>query len=209
MRSFNEFEKSLIREIINTPIEKKNADGEEVVMRCGDTLLRNFLKCVEIKIMPDKNSFELHFENEKNGSILNDLFDIISLIKYLEENSYLGIYTNPNASDSLDFIDPKYKKGGENFSFVNPRPVPWMGMKTPEILIPQPLPKYIFNYQIAADVQRLCSSTYHPTSALIDLAKDFKTPEMRIAEKNIKVAWWAIGTAVFTSLISIIIQLCK
>jgi len=206
MRSFNEFEKSLIREIINTPIEKKNADGEEVVMRCGDTLLRNFLKCVEIKIMPDKNSFELHFENEKNGSILNDLFDILSLIRYLEENSYLSIYPNPNAANSLDFFDPNYEKVGDIYFIKKTEGQSQKEMVTHPIIRTC---RFICFIQIAADVQRLCSSTYHPTSALIDLAKDFKTQEMRNAEKNIKVAWWAIGTAFLTSLISIIIQICK
>lgn len=209
MRNFTDFEKSFILEIIYTPIEKKNAKGEEVFMRCGDTLLRNFFNCAEIKISPDKKSFEIYIDNKTTTLTPTNLFDTLYLIKYLEDNAYLGIDQIPNEVEELDFVDPKYKKEGEVFTYVASRPISWMKPEMPRISILTPFPKYTFNFQLAADLQRFCSSTYHPTSALIDLAKDFKTPEMRISEEQIKIGWWAIGIAFFTSLISIIISICK
>ncbi len=202
MRNFTDFEKSFILEIINTPLEKKNANGEEVFMRCGSTLLRNFFYCIKIEIAPDKKSFSIDFDRKTDRLNYTNFIDSFYLIRYLEDNLYLGIDQIPSEADKLDFIDPKYEKEGDGDKYKV--------KKIQGVSIPQRLINTLtFNSQLAAEVQRFCSSVYHPTSALIDLAKDFKTPEMRIAEKQINIAWWAIGVALFIGLLSILISICK
>lgn len=202
MRNFSDIEKKFIRQIINTPFEEKTDKGDLIVMRSGDTLLRHFFNIVAIEIKEDKSSFSFYSDNKEFDII--HLLDIFLLIKYLEDNLLLGL--NQIVKEKYVFVNPKYQKQGNDFIYEGPA-MPELGYKKTEITVI--IPKYTFNFQLASDVQRFCSSIYHPTSALIDLASDFKSPEQRIYTKHLRVAWAGVIVAIAIGLIGKILEFCK
>ncbi|HPQ29049.1 MAG TPA: hypothetical protein PLQ82_11280 [Desulfobacteraceae bacterium] len=210
MRGFSEFEKKLIRKIVNTSFEEEDANGGNTIMRYGSTILKSFFNCVGIEIAPDKKSFIMYSEPETEKLNLTDLFDALFLIRYLEDNQYLGLDQFPMAADKTEFISPKFKKEGKVWFINDENPKPFLGRENPRSSIPEThFTITTLNSQLAAEVQRFCSSVFYPTNALIDFAKDFKTPEMRIAEKQIKINRWAVGIAFFVGFISILISIFK
>ena len=176
MRHFTDFEKSIIKKIVTTPYVEFDNFKQGTIKRCGVTLYYSIInKATAISFTNDNCfiSFDLSLSENNILEEYNFTLDFIALIKYLQENNYLYILTEKSLYfkkyRNPDLVESKTEHGF-----------------------------YLGSCYVSQDFHNFCSSKYHPTSALIDLAKDFKTPEMQISEKQIKIGWWAIGIAFFT-----------
>ena len=84
MRNFSEYEKIIIREIVKTDLQKSNV----LDFISNSTLID---RGIQLK-HKDKEIALIYSSSDKNA--LNEFFETLSLIKYLERNDLIFIHTN-------------------------------------------------------------------------------------------------------------------
>lgn len=119
MRNFSEYEKKLIQEIVKTDLQKSNV----LDVLSNITLIDRGIQLREKEIALD------YFKSDKNA--LNEFFETLSLIKYLERNDLIFIHTNYNFPNEGNYIS----KNLDQNTITN---------KASE-LISQPIPTNIFD----------------------------------------------------------------
>ena len=92
MRNFSEYEKKLIQEIVKTDLQKSNV--LDVISNI--TLIDRGIQ------LKEKEIALVYFKSDKNA--LNEFFETLSLIKYLERNDLIFIHTNYDFPNEGNYI---------------------------------------------------------------------------------------------------------
>lgn len=192
MRHLNDFEKKIIQAML---IREKPDDV------CVVNLINKVLSIYVIAWSPDYDvvSFVIH-KSEDYDQTRNKLFDIITLLRFLDENQYIGIFPSKVNHGNMLYDHSKYevKRFGEGLnvwfklSYKNGENIDDIKMQNEVNGIGRYIEKYV-------------NSTFHVTQELRDyVANGFRTDEEIRFQKERKIAIAGVVIAILTSLCSII-----
>ena len=197
MRHLNDFEKKIIRAML---IQKRPDDV------CVVNLINKVLPIYVIAWSPDYDivSFVIH-KSEDYDQTRNKLFDIITLLRYLDENQYIGIFPSKINHGNILYDHSKYevKRFGEGInvrfklSYKDGENIDSIKMQSEVNGIGKYIEKYV-------------NSTFHVTQELKDyVANGFRTDEEIRFQKEHQIAKWSLILATATSIISILLSIFK
>jgi hypothetical protein len=84
MRAFNDFEKGILRFMVN---------HHELQDVCTITLFFKFCDCYLIRWSEDYSSLDVVYKKDENWEdVRNRIFDLVVLLEYLENNSLIGVF---------------------------------------------------------------------------------------------------------------------
>lgn len=192
MRHLNDFEKKIIRAML---IREKPDDV------CVVNLINKVLPIYVIAWSPDYDivSFVIH-KSKDYDQTRNNLFDIITLLRYLDENQYIGIFPSKINHGNILYDHSKYevKRFGEGInvrfklSYKDGENIDNIKMQSEVNGIGKYIEKYV-------------NSTFHVTQELKDyVTNGFRTDEEIRFQKNHNIAIAGVVIALLTSLYSII-----
>lgn len=213
MRSFNNFEKSILRFMVNHP------EPQDV---CTITLFTKFCGCYLIRWSKDFSTLDFVF-NEKEDwmNVRNKIFDVVVLLQYLQANYFIGVFPSKLLEEDQIYDHDKYNIGGGEwpsiFIFEKNRKIR-IKFKTETLkqfensnvytMIPVKI-----NHEktgIGEVIKKYSNSTYHVTQALKDyVGNNFQTQEDLHYKKNKNLTWIGIGTAIIIGVISSILQIIQ
>ena len=197
MRHLNDFEKKIIRAML---IREKPDDV------CVVNLINKVLPIYVIAWSPDYDivSFVIH-KSEDYDQTRNKLFDIITLLRYLDENQYIGIFPSKINHGNILYDHSKYevKRFGEGInvrfklSYKDGENIDSIKMQSEVNGIGKYIEKYV-------------NSTFHVTQELKDyVANGFRTDEEIRFQKEHQIAKWSLILATATSIVSILLSIFK
>ena len=195
MREFSDFEKYIIRRVV--------ADCDKVGFSISmDIIIQEMEKVNIIAIEWDKTNTYTKFYGIKDHEPLTKVFDIVFLLKYLDENRFIYVHSNNNVQNSL-FSIKKYKKVDEfYFRIIDENTFGSDGQMFTEI-----------HTNIGKEIQQVSKGIIYSSFALKDLVhNNFETPEQKHFLEIKKKTNISIGIAIVIGLIGIllnIIALCK
>jgi len=197
MRHLNDFEKKIIQAML---IREKPDDV------CVVNLINKVLPIYVIAWSPDYDivSFVIH-KSEDYDQTRNKLFDIITLLRYLDENQYIGIFPSKINHGNILYDHSKYevKRFGEGInvrfklSYKDGENIDSIKMQSEVNGIGKYIEKYV-------------NSTFHVTQELKDyVANGFRTDEEIRFQKEHQIAKWSLILATATSIVSILLSIFK
>jgi len=197
MRHLNDFEKKIIQTML---IREKPDDV------CVVNLINKVLPIYVIAWSPDYDivSFVIH-KSEDYDQTRNKLFDIITLLRYLDENQYIGIFPSKINHGNILYDHSKYevKRFGEGInvrfklSYKDGENIDSIKMQSEVNGIGKYIEKYV-------------NSTFHVTQELKDyVANGFRTDEEIRFQKEHQIAKWSLILATATSIVSILLSIFK
>jgi len=169
-------------------------------------LINKVLPIYVIAWSPDYDvvSFVIH-KSEDYDQTRNKLFDIITLLRFLDENQYIGIFPSKVNHGNMLYDHSKYevKRFGEGLnvwfklSYKNGENIDDIKMQNEVNGIGRYIEKYV-------------NSTFHVTQELRDyVANGFRTDEEIRFQKEHQIAKWSLILATATSIISILLSIFK
>ena len=175
MREFSDFEKYIIRRVV--------ADCDKVGFSISmDIIIQEMEKVNIIAIEWDKTNTYTKFYGIKDHEPLTKVFDIVFLLKYLDENRFIYVHSNNNVQNSL-FSIKKYKKVDEfYFGIIDENTFGSDGQMFTEI-----------HTNIGKEIQQVSKGIIYSSFALKDLVhNNFETPEQKHFKKNQLATWISI-----------------
>lgn len=171
MRDFSDYEKDIIKRIVSECNEGKIASSVNIII---DEIGKVNISAIEW----DNTYTFVKFHGIENDNSYAKVFDIIFLLKYLEENRY--IFSHLKKGTNSNFIcASKFVKHGDYYITKN-------------ILSSDgvDIDKYLMIHtDIGKEIEERSKKLIHPSYTLIDLVlKDFKTPEQREFEIQLNEA---------------------
>lgn len=198
MRHFNNFEKDIIRALL---IKERPEDV------CTVNLINKVLPIYVIAWSENYDTISLVIKKSEDFDLIrNKLFDIITLLRYLEEHQLIGIFPSQIASGNMVYDDSKYiieqwgdglKRGFDIWKKIphgseRIRNIKWQNEKN----------------GIGKDIEKFVNSTYHITQGLRDYVNNgFRTDEQIQFQRNYRLTIIAIIVAIGTGLGSIIVSM--
>lgn len=192
MRNLNSFEKKVLTAMVNV---------DKIEQKYLIDIIDKFTKAYYISWTSDYHKLIVICDSKYNVSLINDeVCDIITLINYLRDNSYISVFETDLSVNRAIYNMKKYifdngsiwlKCKGETKGYINQR--------TDKI-----------KTGLGRDIELYANSTFHVTQALRDYVNnDFKDDEQIRFEKTMRTTKISIRIALFTTIISIVIGLCS
>lgn len=200
MRHLNDFEKKIIQAML---IREKPDDV------CVVNLINKVLPIYVIAWSPDYETFSLAFkENEDFDTVRNKLFDLITLLRYLEEKQLIGIFPCQIAPGNMIYDHSKYEidRYGEH---IHTWFDVWEKIPHGRAHI-SGIKSHSEKNGIGKYIEKYVNSTFHVTQGLKDyVANGFRTDEEIRFQKEHQIAKWSLILATATSIISILLSIFK
>lgn len=151
MRELNDFEKTIVKDIVDKSIER----------RITSELICNFSKAVLIEWDNECTFLKIHYVNETDVSnILNNLLNVLNLLEYLNKNGMLGLYETNDLINKKIYNRYKYNiQGGLFFERTD----------VGDFLID--LKQIKINSSIGRMINKYANTFYYPTQCLVDYVK--------------------------------------
>lgn len=198
MRHLNDFEKKIIQAML---IREKPDDV------CVVNLINKVLPIYVIAWSPDYETISLVLKEDEDFDVVrNKLFDIITLLRYLEEKQLIGIFPCQIAPGNMIYNHSKYEVHtyGEHLST---RYDVWEKIPHGRAHISD-IKSHNEKNGIGKYIEKYVNSTFHVTQELKDyVANGFRTDEEIRFQKERKIAIAGVVIAILTSLCSIIAPL--
>jgi hypothetical protein len=216
LRSFNDREKQIIRNI--SELDINNMTTTERFLQ--DTFFSTENKRALI-VKHDQKAILYYTEPKVWANItlvriaMMELFEIISLLRYLKEQRYLDIFTTPIPTTTVTGIHSSFNKTEK----IKPEPGKFFLNDEGDYFLPND-PDKIINSQnqiilrggLLSDYYNIvyenCIGLFFPNEALYNLVEnDFKTPEEIKHRQNIRLSRSAIIVAICLGAVGIIMPL--
>lgn len=193
MNEFSLLEKKIITHIASV----KNVEDTSLA-----ALISENIKAVAIEWNNEEPFFRICYLEKSNirpEEYVDKLYEIIFLLKYLEDNRYIYIHSNKNLieDNSLYNHNDYVRRGEMNY---------WIKKEDQEEY------KHIKTYEIrtnfGATISYYANSLFYPSNALKELIKNkFKTLERVKFKKQQQTAWGGIIIALIVGLLGFIVSL--
>jgi hypothetical protein len=178
MRNFTGYEQKIIKELVQTDILKSN-----VLDFISSTVLFN--RGIEVKEGAKTISL-LYFKNDKNA--LNEFFEVISTIDYLEKNNLIFVHSNYDSPKKGNFVSKNITQE-------------LLNKKADEFLI-QPIPTNIFDliikykdsyFYVGAELKKILANNFK-TDEQINNEKEFSESkkQTRLSKYSFYLAFGAL-----------------
>ncbi len=209
MRAFNDFEKDILRFMVNHPAP------QDV---CTITLFTKFCGCYLIQWSDDYTTIDFAYNiNENWIDVRNKIFDVIVLLQYLEANYYIGVFSANFLDENRIYDHDKYEISGVEwpnidilektgktkirFNTRNTREYDVYSLKSKKV-----------NHELTGaggQIQKYANSTYHVTQSLKKFVdNDFHSQDdiKYFETKRISLIgiWVAIGIGVAPIILQLI-----
>lgn len=185
MRNFSDFEKKIIRQIV----EFRNPN-------IADFITNTILVNRAIFIDRQKKEISLLFVSTDNTAFLYDFFDILSLIDYLEKERLIFVHSNPNPF-SGNILKNDWQSNDLISEFIDSN-----GNVKP------PVGKIIIPTDVYDKILKYINSFYYPISELKALVEnDFETIETKQLKESLKQTKYS-KLAFYIALFALIFTIC-
>ena len=217
MRDFNEFEKNILRFMVN------HSKPQDV---CTITLFDKFCDTYYMEWTDDYSSFNMIIADGKSWDEVKDkIFDVVVLLQYLESYKYIGIFGTSFHEEHCIYNHAEYElKGNSIDDYSIWKKDGQIEIKSnnfnlngnfSKIILPTQM-KVSIRSSIGKEIEYYANSNYHVTQTLKDYVNNgFKTDEdlrfektLDISNKNLKTAKNAIIVAVIIGIVSPILNTC-
>ena len=193
MNEFSLLEKKIITHIASV----KNVEDTSLA-----ALISENIKAIAIEWNNEEPFFRIcYFEksNIRPEEYVDKLYEIIFLLKYLEDNRYIYIHSNKNLieDNSLYNHNDYIRRGEMNYWMNKGDREDFVHIKTCEI-----------RTNFGESINYYANSLFYPSNALKELIKNkFKTLERVKFEKQQQTAWGGIIIALIVGLFGLIVSL--
>lgn len=225
MREFSKFEEKIIKYIVASRWKSEVNDIDAKPLETGALIARH-MNALAVSVNTVDNQFYVHAREERAGKKellevdLNEIFDIIGLLRYLDKEYHVDFYELKEFKES----EPSEKNEAEDIIFF------WSRIKYELINEDHPLKLALGDILIDRDTGiahrinqgrmiysdfggiflHYANTIFHPNEELRDLVKnDFKTPEQQRFRKQQWATWISIGIAFAVGIATIWISICK
>jgi hypothetical protein len=191
MRDFSEFEKGIIKRIVS---ERDNKEFSIAV----DIIIQEMEKVDIIAIEWDKDYTYANFYGTDDRKSYTKVLDVISLLKFLEENRFINVHMRDLDVNYSLFSHERYTKSGEFY---------WHRDGSTNTLITSYMNFTKMHTNIGREIQQISKGIIYVSFALEDLVKNnFETIEQKQLIEAKRQTSYSRG-ALYASLLALILSL--
>lgn len=198
MRKLNDFEKHIVQSMVNI---ESSADSYMI------NLIYNVLGVYLLVWSTNYKTVSYTCKKEDNiDNIRNKLFDIVTLIKYLERINMIGIFPAQVSSGNMIYNRKKFKIESIETNSSDYCYKVWEKHEENRWGLIRTITHSEVN-SIGKEIKYYANSTFHATQELRDYVKNnFKTTEEIQFKKNYQISIIALIVAILTSIASMFVR---
>lgn len=201
MREFNDFEKAVITALVNA------RHSNDIVKLCAANYIMDATGCYAIEWVTDTGNEKIEFyckDKDAPMSVMFGALDILSLLKYLEDNGYILVTQKANAK-----LLPKQLYSHKKYIYEDGKYWIKMGENCKGAILGS---KQLLFTDAALLLDRYANAIIYPTTELeLYVKRGFKTEDdvkfeaqQSIAERSLKITKKSVWVAIAIGLASLI-----